>query len=398
MFYSGARPPPSGQMRPDSGQSGPGGSLQASEIPPQQSSQPNVDVFGSQPFTEGSNTPPGPLLLLGNNDDDDDFNNIRGPPATTESGREGAAVVDPNLKFGDPIRQLDEFGAAPFSPRRTNSHSSSDPDNDSREFNYENATTRHDEEHIHRGLLENDYNSSDDDSDDDSDHLDNDSLTGNLIVVDDQDLSDAELAGLNLGDHTPPGVAVGLLIDTGPEPDPFGQIPFVAPQEHVKPAINQRSEPLSSCTLTPPISPPTQTETDPFGEAPFGLPKVTRKGSRTSSESSDVFAKAPFPAASKKRPESQPVVTGGHKAKSQRSAATQQSVGNPTPPLSPTEMDIFGAKPFHAETGDEAKKEVPDLFGAVPFTTQIDVEKDTNVQSHLKVKQDPGKLHFNIRY
>ena len=374
-----------------------GGTLQANDTTQTQPQglQPNVDVFGAQPFTKGSvTTPPveqppvAPLLLLGDNDDD--FKSIRD---TTPTEGSAEAAVDLNLQFSNPIRQLDEFGAAPFSPRRT-SHSSSDQDNESREFNYENSTTRTDEEHIHRGLLEH-VNSSDEESDDDSYHPDNDSLNGNIITVDDQDFSDAELAGLNLGDHTPPavGVAVGVLIDTGPEPDPFGHTPFVAPGP-VKSSLNQRTEPLSSCTLTPPISPPTQAETDPFGEAPFNPPKVTRKGSRTSSESSDVFAKAPFPAASKKRPESQPAQTGGHKAKSQRSAATQQSVGNPTPPISPTEMDMFGAKPFTEVPVAGAKTEQPDLFGAVPFeAVATEINKDTNVQSHLKLKQETGKVN-----
>ena len=286
------------------------------------------------------------------------------------------------------IRELDEFGAKPFGVVRTHhegSESSSDHEGERlssslREFSYDTFDSdsldiRKDEEHAHRGLLDQEE-SSDDESDEDSDHQDFDEIGAQPLMGDEgHGLSDAELASLNLREDLPKKAQrseppVAQLIDMTDD-DPFSQAPFRAKTGSLKRA----TEPVGMNALTPPMSPPMQDE-DPFGEAPFN-PRtgLQREASKTSisSAGSDVFSKAPFPA-SKKRQGTESEV---RQAKSQHVSGEQTALGNPTPPISPTELGSQGVS-------SKVAKE-PDMFGAVPFSA---------VASGLSDKEDskqPGR-------
>ena len=364
----------------------------------QQPSDNSVDEFGARPFLSPPVTSPTDMVV--GQASSASLGDVNRPPSRTlDEGAKRKHVVpdlvllgdfiDDNqttdnqnkdqtlsLDFSNPQRQLDEFGALPFSPRRKVSESSSERDDratDSlRDYSYEDFDAqsleiRKDEEHIHRGLLDKE-DSSEEDSDDDSDQHDHDDTSTRGALIQEEDLSDAELSGLNLRDPNPP---VGNLIDMGDDDDPFGKAPFKASTASTStpsvtvPVPKSRSELLSSCTLTPPVSPPMQVKPDPFIEAPFDPRSIQRQGSRTSStsESSDVFSKAPFP--SKKRPDTQQSTTGAHKPKSQRSNTDLSATGNPTPPLSPTDMDLFGKGAMKPH--GNVKQGAADLFGAVPF-------------------------------
>lgn len=292
------------------------------------------------------------------------------------------------------IRELDEFGAKPFGSVRQHRGSESSSDHEGerlssslRDFSYDTFDSdsidiRKDEEHAHRGLLDQEE-SSEDESDDDSDHHDFDEVGAQPLIGDDgHGLSDAELASLNLHEDLPSQKVrkseppVAQLIDMTDD-DPFSQAPFKAKTGSLKRA----TEPVGMCALTPPISPPMQEE-DPFGEAPFnprsGFERETSKSS-VGSTGSDVFSKAPFLVSSKKR---QGTGSEVRRAKTQHVSGEQTALGNPTPPISPTELGAQGVS-------SKMAKQEPDMFGAVPFHAVASHGSDLEMNSKEDAQQ-PG--------
>lgn len=321
-----------------------------------------VDAFGAAPFVPSGNKEhiASPELLL-QEDRLDDTN--PSPPIIPFD--DNFVVVNAGEEDGPDVanfnKQLEEFAVDPFGIKESPSssdHEGYQPSNvlqsyDYKSFDADSLEVKQDEDHLHRGLLDRDE-SSEDDSEEESDQQEFEDLGSQPLVESEQDVDDSELAMLNLTDMPQP--AIGQLIDTD-DPDPFQQAPFKLKSKSSK----DNQDTIGPCTLTPPMSPPGEAEDrDPFQNAPFKLKPVQRQGSRTSSnsESSDIFAKAPFPAAKKRHGN----MSDKRKAKSQHTSKKHSAAtGNPTPPVSPTDDDK-----------ETATTREPDLFGAVPFTAMAD--------------------------
>ncbi|XP_033122310.1 AP2-associated protein kinase 1-like [Anneissia japonica] len=329
--------------------------------------KPVVDMFGSTIFVKDIPSPP-PMdgfednfsQKKADNGFEDDF---------TQTSVKASAEVGFEDNFGPTVScNVDAFGSHPFVAKNDSMNDSDlNQKGDVQSFGYDTFEDSHSyqlemkkkaEKHKHRGIFDGSGSSDEDDdnSDSDSDGHEDDPVASKPLINIDENLSDSELSGLNLQDTSSRRSRVGHQPDLSQ--------PLFASQ---RTATSRNT--ASSCTLTPPLSPPNAEETDFFRESPFDTkflqqPHHKRQDS-TSSNGSDIFSKAPFPA---KNPEPQ--------------------ASNPTPPTSPVKLDPFGVQAF----ASDMKGTSEDLFGAVPFDAVATGLTDPGPRLHgkHKVQQTQG--------